>query len=193
MHTREIERALVKPARLWRPVEILARPLPVPRSAGAYAWFFKNVPAVVPVSGCVTSAGFGLLYLGIAPSRSSSMSHLRKRLRGHLRGNASGSTLRLSVGCVLASLLQIQLRRVGPSERLTFGAGEQVLSAWLDENARVAWIVVDSPWQYERTLVTRVSLPLNLDFNKAHSFHGELSRLRARAREVARSLPVVPR
>ena len=45
--------------------------------------------------------------------------HLRKRLRGHLRGNASGSTLRLTLGCLLADQLRLKLRPVGASKRLT--------------------------------------------------------------------------
>jgi hypothetical protein len=43
-------------------------------------------------------------------------------------GNAEGSTLRLSSGCILAEQLGIQLRRVGSGKRLTFGTGEQRLS-----------------------------------------------------------------
>jgi hypothetical protein len=51
----------------------------------------------------VTSAG------RVPPSRQ----QLRSRLRRHSAGNAAGSTLRLTLDCLLASQLGVQLRRVG--------------------------------------------------------------------------------
>jgi hypothetical protein len=41
---------------------------------------------------------------------------LSHRVRYHMRGNAEGSTLRLSFGCILADQLGIELRRVGSTE-----------------------------------------------------------------------------
>ncbi|WP_373283393.1 GIY-YIG nuclease family protein [Streptomyces prunicolor] len=65
-----------------------------------------------------------LLYVGIAPrhmANRTSTQNLRKRVRYHYRGNAAGSTLRLTLG----SLLGLELRRVGSGKRMTFGkAGE---------------------------------------------------------------------
>jgi hypothetical protein len=86
-----------------------------------------------------------LLYVGIAPRRIStrtSRQNLRKRIRYHFRGNAYGSTLRLTLGC----LLGLQLRRVGSGTRLTFGpASEQTLSEWMAEHARVCWCETSEP------------------------------------------------
>jgi len=80
----------------------------------------------------VRSFGFVLLYVGITPGPPSatgktSRQTLRSRLRYHFRGNAEGSTLRLSVGCLLSESLRIELRRVGSGLRMTFGLGERVL------------------------------------------------------------------
>jgi hypothetical protein len=61
-----------------------------------------------------------------------------------MRGNASGSTLRLSLGCLLSTTLGIQLCP-GPHGRMTFSAGEAKLSAWLHENAAVTWVVCPAP------------------------------------------------
>ncbi|MEV6500759.1 GIY-YIG nuclease family protein [Streptomyces prunicolor] len=65
-----------------------------------------------------------MLYVGIAPrymANRTSTQNLRKRVRYHYRGNAAGSTLRLTLG----SLLGLELRRVGSGKRMTFGkAGE---------------------------------------------------------------------
>src|SRR5689334_21183500 len=80
-----------------------------------------------------------LLYVGIAPRHMRprvSRQSLRTRIRYHLRGNADGSTLRLTLGC----LIGLELRRVGSGARMTFGrAGEAALDAWLAGNARVCW------------------------------------------------------
>ncbi|WP_323183900.1 MULTISPECIES: GIY-YIG nuclease family protein [unclassified Streptomyces] len=54
-----------------------------------------------------------------------SAQNLRKRVRYHYRGNAAGSTLRLTLGC----LLGLELRRVGSGKRMTSGkAGEAAMS-----------------------------------------------------------------
>jgi hypothetical protein len=183
----EIQARLFRPDRLWTPDEALQAER-APNAPGLYAWFFREVPAAVPVGGCVHQDGNTLLYVGIAPSRAGSRSTLRKRLRGHLRGNASGSTLRLSVGCLLSEQLGLELRRTGRSERLTFGQGEEKLTTWLLENARLAWVEVAAPWKYEESLIHSASLPLNLDRNAKHPFYPELQSLRRQARQHARQL-----
>ncbi|HEV8559512.1 MAG TPA: hypothetical protein VGR06_24485, partial [Actinophytocola sp.] len=53
-----------------------------------------------------------LLYVGIAPRHIAtriSRQNVRSRVRCHFQGNAEGSTLRLTLGC----LLGLELRRVG--------------------------------------------------------------------------------
>lgn len=193
VHLRAMNRlrdALVRPPRLWTPEEALSAG-GVPASAGSYAWFFRSAPPGVPLERCATHRGAVLLYLGIAPSRAGSASTLRKRLRSHLRGNASGSTLRLSLGCLLADTLGIELRRVGRTRRLTFASGEAKLTDWLARNALLAWVQVDRPWRFEANLIHSLSLPLNLDMNEAHPFQQRLSMLRRAARARARELPVL--
>jgi hypothetical protein len=118
-----------------------------------------------------------------------STQNLRKRVRYHYRGNAAGSTLRLTLGC----LLGLELRRVGSGKRMTFGkAGEAVLSQWMAENARVCWIEHDEPWVLESVLISQLDLPLNLDQNRHNPFHGHLKELRSHARQRARELAVRP-
>ncbi|MFI1843303.1 GIY-YIG nuclease family protein [Streptomyces microflavus] len=112
---------------------------------------------------------------------------LRKRVRYHYRGNAAGSTLRLTLGC----LLGLELRRVGSGKRMTFGkAGEAALSQWMADNARVSWVEQDEPWTSESQLISRLDLPLNLDQNGHNAFHSRLKELRAQARQRARELPI---
>jgi hypothetical protein len=123
--------------------------------------------------------------------RPASQQTLRKRIRYHYPGNAAGSTLRLTLGCLLAERLGIQLRRVGSGRRLTFAAGEAKLSAWMADHAYVTWVETDRPWSAEQRLIASVNLPLNLDQNRHHTFHQQLTQIRADARTTARTLPVV--
>jgi hypothetical protein len=173
---------LQRPERLWSFHE-LERPSPIPASPGVYGWHFVTSPVDA-------LDAHRLLYVGIAPrhmvTRSSTQT-LRHRIRYHFRGNAEGSTLRLTLGC----LLGLELRRVGSGRRMTFGQKEAELSAWMAENARVCWHVCATPWTVESTAIAQADLPLNLDQNRGHSFHARLTKLRADARATARALPVL--
>ncbi|MGA5843732.1 GIY-YIG nuclease family protein [Streptomyces pseudogriseolus] len=112
---------------------------------------------------------------------------MRKRVRYHYRGNAAGSTLRLTLGC----LLGLELRRVGSGRRMTFDkAGEATLSQWMADNARVCWIEQSEPWDLESQFISQLDLPLNLDQNRHNAFHSRLKELRAQARQRARELPI---
>jgi hypothetical protein len=189
-------KALLRPTRLWTRPEVLARPSPVPATAGVYAWYLARLPIPIDTSSCVRIDGRLLLYVGISPKpppingARSSRQHLRARLEQHYRGNAAGSTLRLTLGCLLADQLGLQLRRVGSGRRLTFADGEATLSAWMAANAAVCWLPHPRPWELEQALVARLDLPLNLHGNQQHPFHPQLHTIRAAARATARGLPV---
>jgi len=188
---------LLNPERLWSRQEVLSRVCPAPNEPGIYAWYFRDVPGV-PIEECVAHGEMALLYVGIAPTvpprhwrPPSSRRGLFHRIRDHFQRNADCSTLRLTLGCLLSQELSISLRRVGSGRRLTFASGEQRLSDWMDKNAFVTWIVHREPWVLEEELIRMVSLPLNLDMNRAHPFHKTLSAIRSEAKQLARSLPVV--
>jgi hypothetical protein len=107
-----------------------------------------------------------------------------------MRGNAYGSTLRLTLGCLLSDQLGIQLRRVGSGKRLTFtAAGEAVLSEWMDANAHVCWMACEEPWVVEQ-IIRSVNLPLNLRDNDQHPYCVTLRACRAGAKARARELPI---
>lgn len=175
---------------------MLLRPSLVPKEFGVYAWYFRNVPCGVPISDCHRFGDFTLLYVGIAPKAppkngsSPSKQRLLHRIRYHYRGNAEGSTLRLTLGCLLADELGISLRRVGSGHRLTFADGEALLSTWMQQNAFVAWVGHPMPWVLEEKLISDLSLPLNLDQNRNHVFHRSLSNLRSAAKAAARLAPI---
>jgi hypothetical protein len=162
-----------------------------PAAPGVYAWFFAEPPRSIPTSECVKRDGRYLLYVGISPGRTPSKQNLRNRIRYHFRGNAEGSTLRLTLGCLLEQELGTVLRRVGSGRRRTFSAQEMLLTLWLQQNARVSWIVENEPERLEKYLIGALPLPLNLDQNKNHPFYRELSELRRRARVRADAAPIL--
>lgn len=190
---------LTQPDLLFARRDVLVRPSPVPAQPGVYAWWFRTVPAGVDTTGCERRDGFTLLYVGISPKEPPtngalpSRSTLRQRLRTHYAGNAAGSTLRLTLGCLLRVPLGIQLRRVGSTERLTFtNPGERVLDAWMAENAFVSWQVTPQPWDLEREVLSSgLPLPLNLRDNPCSAHTGFLSGVRREARLAALGLPVL--
>ena len=189
---------LLQPDYLWSRAETLTRPCPVPRQSGVYAWYFNAMPGGVPSGTAHTYGDWTLLYIGISPSkpptngRPTSSQTLAHRIRYHYRGNAEGSTLRLTLGCLLSTELGIALRRVGSGTRMTFGsAGEATLSAWMAEHARVTWVLDQTPWVREHALIGALALPLNLDQNRAHPFHPTLSALRRAAKARAQELPIL--
>lgn len=189
---------LLSPVKLWSREEVVdARPSPVPQSAGVYAWYFRSLPGPIDVAASHHHSRLPLLYVGIAPKKPyadgrTSSSTLRQRVTYHYRGNAEGSTLRLTLGCLLSDRLGIELRRVGTGKRRTFSNGEQALSEWMQANAFVCWVDHPEPWSLEEELIARYDLPLNLDQNRRNAFHPELTAVRKAAKARADTLPVLP-
>ena len=183
---------VTRPERFWSRSEVLAKPSPVPRQPGLYAWYFRDIPPEVPTDDCITSSDLTLLYSGISPKapplggKKHSTQTLWNRIRNHFNGDAEGSTLRLTLGTLLAGTLGIELRRIGSGRRMTFDDGEETLSRWMDDNAFVTWVVHPRPWELESEVIRNLSLPLNLDQNKSHAFHPVLSEARRQARQNAR-------
>ena len=189
---------IVSPTRVWSRSEILQKSnCPIPKENGVYGWYFKKLPSKIPTTDCILYDGLTLLYVGISPKpppkegKKSSRQNLHQRIRYHMKGNAEGSTLRLTLGCLLADELGIQLRRVGSGKRMTFADGEVELSKWLGENAFVTWKVHSEPWRLEEELISQISLPLNLSKNQNHSFYSILSNIRKHAKLRAKVLPIV--
>lgn len=189
---------LLRPVLLRSWANLAGDPVMPPPSSGVYGWYFDRLPATVPMDDCHKVCEWTLAYIGISPKapptngKPPSKQHLWQRVRCHFRGNAFGSTLRLTLGTLLAADLNIQLRRVGSGKRMTFAAGEARLTAWLEEHARVVWVEHATPWTLEHAILKAVSLPLNLQDNGHHAFHSRLCDIRRQAKAEAVHLPVLP-
>ena len=185
---------LTNPILLYSRSAVLSEFCPVPQERGLYAWFFKEVPPGVPTDGCVTKDGMTLLYVGICPKNDSVSEdrNLRTRIKSeHFNGNAEGSTLRQTLGILLSEQSDFPLRRVGSGTRMTLThLGENWLDAWMEENAFVAWVKHPAPWEVEKEIIERVSLPLNIQDNKHHPFYTQLREIRTKAKNQAREMPI---
>ena len=183
--------SLTDPAHLYSREMVLSRPCPVPKARGIYAWFFRETPGITPAEGCVTKNGMNLLYVGISPTNDRSTQTLRTRIAYHYRGNAEGSTLRLTLGILLEDRFKLPLRRVGSGGRMTFThLGEQCLDEWMSLNAFVCWIEHSQPWEVEAQIFQSLSLPLNIQDNSHHPFSDKLKRLRSFAKQAALREPI---
>ena len=188
--------SLTNPEKLYSRAEVLLKDCPVPSCSGIYAWFFKEIPPYVPIEGCIEFQDKHLLYVGISPKKppgmgKSSSQNLRKRIRNHYSGNAEGSTLRLTLGCLLSGKLGIELRRVRGGRRITFHEGEEVISEWMGENAYVSWMVHEEPRRVEEQAIRQLSLPLNLRDNESHPFHWSLTAIRRGSKRIARAKSII--
>lgn len=174
--------------------EVFAKPCPVPAAPGVYAWFFDEIPGKINTYNCVKWGDATLLYVGISPRLPTKTGrpnrperNLRERIRYHYRGTSSGSTLRTSLGCLLASQLRIHLRAGG-----SFGEGEARLDRWMAKHALVTWYSTAEPWLVENELIASLDLPLNLANNQDNPFYARLSAIRKAARAAVRQSPARP-
>lgn len=171
----------------------MCHPTPVPAVNSIYFWWFKEILPGVPIEGCITQDGYTLLYVGISPDKKSkpnSRANLRQRIKTHYSGNAEGSTLRRTLGVLLSTKSNFPLRRVGSGKRTTFThPGEQWLDKWMEKNAKVYWVAVEEPWVLEETLISSISLPLNLQGNN-HSLKPTLSAMRSKAMAEAKAMEI---
>ncbi len=179
--------------------EVLTTPCPVPTNPGVYGWWFETPPARdIDMAGCYKRDGLTLLYAGISPSKpptngkAASRENIRKRITYHYRGNAAGSTLRLTLGSLLSDDIGIQLRRIGSGNRFHFHDGERALDDWMAKHALVSWVAHPQPWVLEDALIKMYDLPLNLMGNRHNAFHSILSQARSASRRRAMELPVLP-
>ena len=187
-------KSLINNSALYSRHEILSTTSLPPSVAGVYAWFFKETPGAVPIDDCVTKDSLTLLYVGISPDKigkPNSRQNLRIRITTHLQGNAEGSTLRRSLGVLLAKTSGYPLRRVGSGKRMTLThSGEQWLDDWMTKNACVCWLEHHAPWEFEDELLSSLSLPLNIKGNRDHPFARVLTDARIQAIRNAREWPI---
>ncbi len=172
---------------------VLSKNSSCPRSNGIYAWYFKDGLFKLPNQKSISRhKNYSILYIGIAPSRLTSKSNIRKRIFNHFRGTAYGSTLRLSLGVLLSNKSKFILRRIKNKKMIRFtDEGEDWIDNWLEKNSLVSWFENPQPWKIEKNLINQLYLPLNIQGNLNNAFKSTLIDLRKKARERAMNLAII--
>jgi hypothetical protein len=159
---------LLHPERLYSVSELRDAPTLIPLEGGVYAWWFSQVPPAVPLEKTAIHGIRYLLYVGIAPRKrsaagSASDSTLRNRLLNHCRGPLASSTLRRTLSVLLKGELDLDITRTKAGKLKMSPEHEARLTQWMDDNARVVWLVNPAPWEIEDHLIEgEVRLPLNI-------------------------------
>src|SRR5690554_2858813 len=174
--------------------EVIGKSTQVPKESGIYAWYFKSLPHtdINEIDGLHLHKGWYLLYVGISPSKPPangkppSKGTLRRRINNHMKGNASTSTLRLSLGCLLSESLGIELSQV--KKKFNFLLDESKLSDWLEKNVKVTWVTHNEPWMIEEDVIFSLKPPLILRDNPGNPFYKTLYIARKEVRDKARKL-----
>jgi hypothetical protein len=73
-----VAQSLVHPKRLYSVAELRDAPDLIPREGGVYAWWFSRAPPGVSVEQTATQDGRWLLYVGIAPRKTSAAGSVSK-------------------------------------------------------------------------------------------------------------------
>ena len=172
---------------------VLSKNSSCPRSNGIYAWYFKDGLFKLPNQKSISRhKNYSILYIGIAPSRLTSKSNIRKRIFNHFQGTAYGSTLRLSLGVLLSNKSKFILRRIKNKKMIRFtDEGEDWIDNWLEKNSLVSWFANQHPWKIEKNLINQLYLPFNIQGNVNNPFKSTLIDLRKNAKDRAKNLPVI--
>ena len=180
------------PTSLVSRAESLRRPSSVLTSNGICFWYFRDIPAVVPIYGCLTLNGCTLLYLAFAPDRPGrSGGSLLDCIVRNYRANIEGSSLRKTLGTLLEEQSGFPLLRAIGGQRTTLtNAGEQWLDDWMEKNAFVGWAEHAEPWLIEYELLLKLPCPLNISHNGHHPFASVLRRMRLDGLQRARALEI---
>ena len=194
---------LAKPETLWTREDLSKHP--PPEQPGLYGWYFIEIPGPLGKRkfrcrgkgrvrvGRWLFRKWTLLYIGRAETS------LRERIVDEhfdgvpVRGQAM-STLRLSLGCLLARTdPRLGLVRYG-SDPYSWGRdGEQVLSDWMAKNCRVAWYKASAYdpaecqaiVEAERQAIEEYDVALNITYNQEHPFCETLKGLRETHKNLA--------
>ena len=176
---------ILNPEKILSKNEIFSSPSPIPKESGVYGAYFKEVPSDIDIKNCVSFEEHILLYIGI------STINLQKRIKGHYTNDASRSTLRNTLGILLADKSKFPLRRIEPYKRKTRNftpGGESWLNLWVEKNMFFSFETILSYSQREDEYLSKLgpsgSLPLNIDKNN-HLYASKLKKERETAATYA--------
>lgn len=182
-----VARLSALPLRSFDDLAIQSLRLP-PTEHGFYAWW--QTPGAVPGITATPhpEADVELLYVGIAPGKAGSASHLRKRLAKHHRGAIGSSTVRFSLTALLWEREGWQTSMA--SRPVLSKPDDDALQRWQRRHLSVQWVSVELPWLIEPAVIAAMRPPLNRDHNEKHPCYSTVGAARAALRIEAARRPV---
>jgi hypothetical protein len=169
------------PVALTSPAELADDPGVVPSEPGVYGWWFDQAPSIIPLAGAVQQGRWRWLYVGISNARPAGQPDLRATLSEQVGGSVGSSLLRLTLAVLLQSELRLSFARGAFGRLLLVRDGEARLSRWMNEHARVTWLVhTEAKAVRDYALSLRARLPLNIEGSE-HPFAKRLMAARAAA------------
>jgi len=171
----------------FHPSDGRENPSPLPAAAGVYL-FCSNNEWLAEELGSPTfasselPAGYRPLYIGSA-------ANLQRRIRSHVGRSSLASSMRGSLGTILAEQIGLTPLASDVGGDLWF-AEEAILSGWIDRYCLVGVLKTSTPLQLERALVVSEEPPLNISFLKTTPLARRLISARASVRAEARRVRV---
>lgn len=115
---------------------------------------------------------YSLMYVG------STQNSLARRIWHHFKCDSRASSLRTTVASIVGADLDLTACRIGRSQRCHFGDSEKRLSAWMVENAKVAYFKCERPLFLEASLIHLFAPPFNISRRRGHGYAKHLMSLR---------------
>jgi hypothetical protein len=171
----------------FRPSEGRQDPNPLPTAGGVYL-FCSNNEWLAEKLGSPTFAS-SALPTGYHPLYIGSAANLQRRIRSHVGRSSVASSMRGSLGTILAEQIGLTPLASDVGGELWF-AEEAILSGWIDRYCLVGVRETSSPLTLEKALVVSEKPPLNISYLKTTPLARRLIRARASVRAEARRLRV---
>lgn len=171
----------------FRPSDGRRDPCPLPTGAGVYLfcsnneWLAEELNSPTLTSSALP-AGYHPLYIGCA-------GNLQRRIRSHVGRSSVASSMRGSLGTILAEQIGLTPLASDIGGDLWF-AEEAILSGWIDRYCLVGVRESSNPLRLEKALIVSEKPPLNISFLKTTPFARRLIGARASVRAEARRLRV---
>jgi hypothetical protein len=105
---------------------------------------------------------------------------IRCRLRSHVLGDSRRSTLRMTLGVLLAPQLGFQPIGTPGQSYFEFGEQEAVLSRWIEDHVSFAFCKCATPTSIERNLILQFRPVLNITHQRTSRHARRLMQLRSR-------------
>ena len=142
---------------------IQLKSISLPKDSGVYFWYIDGKGALklrINVEDCFQKDGLYLIYVGLSKS-------IKQRLESHCFGKHRESSIKSGFLSTLRQTLSALL--VG-----NMNHSEEIINLFIDNHMSVEYKIREDYIEYEKSLISKYNLPLNLRGNRTHPFYKTL-------------------